>query len=240
MDPLPDSTDWLQTSLPLFAPLESSLRCEVCKEFYSNPVITTCSHTFCSLCVRRAISADGKCPACKAACQADKLLPNFAVREVVARWAEAREGALELARGAVGKAEEDEEAEIGKRGAKKRKAADLEVDGESGEEGARRTRSRVTRSSSQRGKGVVDEPFEVKDSEDESDVEFVPEGMVACPICSRHMKEEHVWGHLNSGNCPGEQHKASSARPTRSRYVMCDGLDMQLTDISIEHKIADF
>ncbi|KAF2273033.1 DNA repair protein rad18 [Westerdykella ornata] len=218
MEALPDSTDWLRTSLPLFAPLESSLRCEVCKEFYSNPVITTCSHTFCSLCVRRAISVDGKCPACKAACQADRLVPNFALREVVGRWVEAREAALELAMEGVGKGKvEGVEADISNAGMKKRKAGDMEVAGESGEEEGRRTRSRMTRSSSQRGKGVMDEPFEIKDSEDEGDAEFMPDGMVACPICSKHMKEEQVWGHLNNGSCPGEQQNPTGARSTRSR-----------------------
>src|SRR5215469_15342374 len=50
---LPDPTDWLNTSLPSFATLESALRCQVCKDFYDTPMITSCSHTFCSLCIRR-------------------------------------------------------------------------------------------------------------------------------------------------------------------------------------------
>jgi hypothetical protein len=95
---LPDSTDWLVTSLPAFEPLEAALRCEVCKEFYNNPVITSCTHTFCSLCIRRCIANDGKCPACKSACQADKLQPNIAVREIATKFQDARPRALELAR----------------------------------------------------------------------------------------------------------------------------------------------
>ena len=65
---LPDSTDWINTSLSAFEPLEAALRCEVCKEFYNNPVITSCHHTFCSICIRRCITADGKCTSCKAGC----------------------------------------------------------------------------------------------------------------------------------------------------------------------------
>ena len=83
---LPDSTDWIKTSLPAFEPLEAALRCEVCKEFYNNPVITPCNHTFCSICIRRCITSDGKCPSCKTGCSSDKLAPNIAVREVVMRF----------------------------------------------------------------------------------------------------------------------------------------------------------
>lgn len=201
---LPDSTDWLSTSLPAFEPLEAALRCEVCKEFYSNPVITPCSHTFCSICIRRCIASDGKCPSCKTGCSSDKLVPNIAVRKVVNRFQEARPKALEMAR-----ADKEEEAAI--TNGKKRKLDDTDVEEE---ENVRHTRSRRTRSRKHHDDGMDDAPIQVADSEDDGD-EFIPEGKAKCPICNKQMKAEQVYNHLDI--CPGQD--ASQGRGTRSRYV---------------------
>ncbi|KAF2658730.1 DNA repair protein rad18 [Lophiostoma macrostomum CBS 122681] len=206
---LPDSTDWISTSLPTFAPIEAALRCEVCKEFYENPVITSCSHTFCSLCIRRCISSDGKCPACKTVCSTDKLLPNYVVREVAIRFQEARPKALELARQDK---EKDETIASGGKAAKKRKFDDAAIEDESPR---RNTRSRTTRSS-QRSNDMRDVPIEVKDSEDEGDEEFVPEGFARCPMCQRPKKVEDMWQHTAS--CNGEPEPAAG-QSTRSRHA---------------------
>lgn len=95
---LPDSTDWLDTPLSLLAPLESSLRCQVCKDFFDTPVITSCSHTFCSLCIRRCLSTEGKCPTCRSGDQELKLRRNWLVQEILEAFKNARESALTLAR----------------------------------------------------------------------------------------------------------------------------------------------
>lgn len=92
-----DSTDWLSTSLPALARVEASLRCQVCKDFYETPMITTCSHTFCSLCIRRALSNDSKCPVCRAGEQEVKLRSNWSVEEAVESFKAARSAVLELA-----------------------------------------------------------------------------------------------------------------------------------------------
>lgn len=201
---LPDSTDWLSTSLPAFEPLEATLRCEVCKEFYTNPVTTSCSHTFCSLCIRRCTTPGGKCPICKASCSTDKLVPNIALREVVLRFQEAREKALELARG--DKAERDAISS-----GKKRKLEETDIEED---ENFRHARSRQTRTRSRRNEELDDARI-VADSEDDGDEEFLPEGMAKCPICSKQMKAEQVYNHLDV--CPGQD--ASQGRSTRSRYV---------------------
>lgn len=198
MEQLPDSTDWIRTSLTEFEPLEAALRCEVCKEFYENPVITTCSHTFCSLCIRRCLSHDGQCPACRSKCQADKLIANVTVREIVSRFRHARPRALELA-----KQSNDPTPSAG---SKKRKQDEAGI-GDSGSQ--RVTRARLARSSSQRGNGMPNSPLEVADSEDDGDGDFVPdelpEGMAACPQCNKAMKLELVWPHIGpGGDCPGE------------------------------------
>lgn len=201
---LPDSTDWIATALPAFEPLEAALRCEMCKEFYSNPVITSCSHTFCSICIRRSIAADGKCPSCRTALSSDKLAPNIAVREVVMRFQEARPKALELAR--VDK-EQESRSETGS--GKKRKIKDTDI--EDGED-VRQTRSRQTRRS-RRNAGSSDALVEIPDSGDDGDEDFLPEGMAKCPICNEAMKQELVFNHLDV--CTGQS--ASSGRSTRSK-----------------------
>lgn len=100
VDDVADSTDWLSTPLSGLAAVESALRCEVCKDFYKTPMITTCSHTFCSICIRRALSSDGKCPLCRAPDQELKLRSNWSMEETVESFTKARQSALDLARNA--------------------------------------------------------------------------------------------------------------------------------------------
>jgi DNA repair protein Rad18 len=176
----------------------------VCKEFLSNPVITSCSHTFCSICIRRCIASDGKCPSCKSACSSDKLTPNIAVREVVMRFQDARPKALDMARA-------DKEEKERPPSNNKRKLDDTDM--EDGEP-VRQTRSRQTRSKGRGDEGIDDAPIEIADSDDGDD-DFLPEGMAKCPICNTTMKAEQVYNHLDI--CPGQS--ASQGRSTRSRFV---------------------
>src|ERR1700753_3025579 len=103
-DGVADSTDWLSTPLATLTPLEASLRCQVCKDFFTPPMITSCSHTFCSLCIRRYLSQEGRCPACREPDQEIKLRRNWAVEELVATFASSRKGLLEFATAAAAKA----------------------------------------------------------------------------------------------------------------------------------------
>lgn len=142
---LPDSTDWLDTPLSLLAPLESSLRCQVCKDFFDNPVITSCSHTFCSLCIRRCLSTEGKCPACRSSDQELKLRRNWAVQELVETFGTARPQVLGVAREAKMRKGVMEGEEGDEPPPKKRKVASEEVEGLSREGQGRRTRSQSKR-----------------------------------------------------------------------------------------------
>lgn len=92
-----DSTDWLSTPLSSLSSLESALRCQVCKDFYETPMITSCSHTFCSLCIRRVLSSDSKCPLCRASEQEIKLRSNWSMEEAVEAFKKARSAVLDLA-----------------------------------------------------------------------------------------------------------------------------------------------
>lgn len=95
---VPDPTDWDDTKFPFLNPLDSALRCDICKDFYSSPVITNCSHTFCSVCVRRALHAEQICPICRTPEQEYRLRKNPAVQELVDAFLNARTKLLEAAR----------------------------------------------------------------------------------------------------------------------------------------------
>ena len=93
-----DPSDWLLTSLSQLGPVEQALRCQVCKDFFDTPMITSCSHTFCSLCIRRCLTIDGRCPACRTQDQAIKLRANSTVQELVDAFKSARPVVLQFGR----------------------------------------------------------------------------------------------------------------------------------------------
>ena len=115
-----DPSDWLQTSTPLIATIDAASRCQVCKDFYDTPMITSCSHTFCSICIRRCLTNDGKCPACRAPDQELRLRRNWTVQELVDGFKAARPALLNL-----GKTLTTANGEV-KDARDKRKAEDLE------------------------------------------------------------------------------------------------------------------
>lgn len=206
-----DPSDWLSTSMSFFAPVDSALRCQVCKEFYNTPMITSCSHTFCSLCIRRCLSADGKCPACRQSDQSSKLRINGAVQELVEAFKAARPQGLKLALKAIQGTEEDDEEGQPRR--KRRKVERQETNA------SPPTQTRQTRSSGRRINGAApSQDTIILDSEDDDVEEYHPEpepkepndGLVACPLCETRMKEHSVYAHLD--RCDGK------AAP-KSRYA---------------------
>lgn len=209
---VPDSTDWLNTPLAALADLESALHCQICKEFYDTPMITSCSHTFCSRCIRTSLSADGRCPACRASDQASKLRNNWQLQEVVSTFLVARPQAIKIAR------EERDKANDQAKKPTKRKRAILDSDGiVEAEKSGRTTRSKSRRTVA--SQGSQQDAIEVDDSEE--DGSFEPErpqddGLVACPLgCGKRMKIESVEPHLD--RCEDEKEaekKAKSRIPT--------------------------
>src|ERR1700761_4359065 len=85
-----DPSDFASTS-PLTVNFDQTLRCQICKDFFDPPMITSCCHAFCSLCIRQALSTDGRCPICRQGDQPSKLRRNWSVQEVVATWKDVRE-----------------------------------------------------------------------------------------------------------------------------------------------------
>lgn len=172
---VPDSTDWLSTPLTALAAVESSLRCQVCKDFFKTPMITSCSHTFCSLCIRRALSNDGKCPLCRASEQELRLRSNWSIEETVEAFVKARAATLDLARnGGSGKH------------ATKRKTAQDSV------EAGNASESKRLRSSARLRSARVETPVHSYQPEEDEivevfdDDEYVPEpGKRWCPVISQ-------------------------------------------------------
>ncbi|KAL9622202.1 MAG: hypothetical protein Q9160_003385 [Pyrenula sp. 1 TL-2023] len=207
-----DSSDWLSTPLSPLAPLDAALRCQICKDFFDTPVITSCSHTFCSLCIRRCLSSEGRCPACRTNDQELKLRRNWAVDELVATFVRGRTGLLTFARETLKRREEldnDEEPPSKKRRLRKTGSSEPRENGIT-------TLSRRTRSQGRRSAQPIpeddDEDFVVADSEEDEELEQTPrrkqsappppsDGLVECPGCRKRMKEEEVYTHLD--RCEG-------------------------------------
>lgn len=191
-----DSTDWLPTPLPKLSAVDSALRCQVCKEFFRTPMITSCSHTFCSICIRRCLNNDQRCPACRERDQELKLRPNKAMEELVDAFISARRQVLDFARN------------LGSQESPKRKLDDTEEILEGSPAKKMRSSRRVTRSSQ----------VTVLDS-DGDDEDYVPDkqspkdGKVGCPVCQgRFPSELAVSMHIDT--CTGEP--PSRNRPTTS------------------------
>ncbi|KAJ2781790.1 E3 ubiquitin-protein ligase rad18 [Coemansia javaensis] len=75
-DVLDDPSDWPAEHAHL-RELDRLLRCPVCKEYFATAMVTAaCSHTFCSLCIRRCLTQETKCPSCRAPLTEAEIRPN--------------------------------------------------------------------------------------------------------------------------------------------------------------------
>ena len=218
-----DSSDWLSTPLAPLSAVESGLRCQVCKDFYNTPMMTSCSHTFCSLCIRRCLTSDGKCPSCRTPDQELRLRRNWAIEELVTAFQAARPSILKL--GEEVKRIEAGGTIVGGHG-RKRKLEEVELEMRDGGS------DRITRSRSKRsptvtqdmgGDAQADKTMGHRDSargQDElkSVVSWsdsrTEENLSACPICGEEMKLEEVFPHLDIHQ-DGESSK-SPRKPARS------------------------
>ena len=154
-----DSSDWLNTPVAPLRSVEVALRCQVCKDFYNTPMITTCCHTFCSLCIRRCLTSDGKCPSCRSSDQEIRLRRNWAVQEIVDAFQQARPGIMKLGQDLL------EARQHSSLSSQKRKLDDAGIKEQAQESGQRRK----TRSQSQRSPPTQSEVrnLEVEDGQDE-------------------------------------------------------------------------
>ena len=87
LDDISEPSDWPQ---PEYQDLDRATRCSICKDFYEAPVITKCSHTFCSLCLQRYITINSSCPACRVTVALSETRRNHAVEDIVRQFKVAR------------------------------------------------------------------------------------------------------------------------------------------------------
>ncbi|KAK8052594.1 DNA repair protein rad18 [Apiospora rasikravindrae] len=181
-DDIADSTDWLTTPLPGLAAVEAALRCQICKDFYTTPMLTSCNHTFCSTCIRRALASDAKCSLCRSVQEVSKLRSNWSMEEAVLAFVKTRADLLALARKPPTVLVHTVEVPPAKRfrsSARKSKTRGAELTAEMARQEA----------------GFSVPPHSVPDQN-------YDDGLVACPICLERMKEAQVDRHLDS-SCPG-------------------------------------
>ncbi|KAJ2455002.1 E3 ubiquitin-protein ligase rad18 [Coemansia sp. RSA 2336] len=92
---LEDPTDWPQDFVHL-RQLDQQLRCPICKEYFVTAMAATeCGHTFCSLCVRRCLSQESKCPSCRAPLTEGELFPNRLIDSLVRTFKGGRQQLLD-------------------------------------------------------------------------------------------------------------------------------------------------
>ena len=224
-----DSTDWLGTPLSALMPVEQAFRCHVCKDFYTSPMITSCNHTFCSLCIRRCLSLDGNCPLCRTSDQESKLRGNWALREAVDAFVKSRPAIMLAARTQQGP-------DNTVLASPKRKAGQMEsmkdmedIQNENATNPSKRTRM-STRSSKTKAAeataAIMREEVDVPESKTDSmnyglgrlcnTSSLVAQGLMgpgtdlaACPICWARMKSWQVDKHIDT-SCPGSPQPAAA------------------------------
>ncbi|KAI8889000.1 hypothetical protein K501DRAFT_282449 [Backusella circina FSU 941] len=77
--------------------LDEHLRCPICKEFFDTAMIlSTCSHSFCALCIRRSLTAEQICPKCRKPSYENNLHNNYDLDNVVETWKQARAYLVDL------------------------------------------------------------------------------------------------------------------------------------------------
>ncbi|KAL2260602.1 hypothetical protein VTK26DRAFT_5338 [Humicola hyalothermophila] len=211
-DDVSDSTDWIGTPLAGLMAVEQAFRCHLCKDFYNSPMITSCNHTFCSICIRRCLSVEGKCPLCRASDQESKLRGNWALREAVDAFVKSRDDILRFAKAPTA---------AERSGSPKRKAADTEVSAEERQVSKRprmATRSSKTKAAEATA-AMMQAEYGSPETEDTGHSEPEPnDGLVACPICLTRMKPWQVDRHIDT-TCPGSpQPQNTSSTPSDNSF----------------------
>ncbi|KAM6967848.1 zinc-binding protein A33-like [Aplochiton taeniatus] len=60
--------------------LQEDLTCPVCRDLFNDPVLLSCSHSFCKECLNKAwLQGVNKCPVCRKNCKGETPIPNRAL-----------------------------------------------------------------------------------------------------------------------------------------------------------------
>lgn len=97
-DEISDPSDWLNTAFPPLFELDSMVRCHICKDFLTAPVVTQCGHCFCSLCIRKTIMSIRKCPLCNEEILESKLRKILLLDEISGWFTKVRRDLMYLVR----------------------------------------------------------------------------------------------------------------------------------------------
>lgn len=89
-----DPLDFKPTKIPKLFELDSLLRCHICKEFLSAPMLTSCGHTFCSVCIRKYLIHTPQCPICAKELRESNLSRNVLLEQVVISYKSVRDDLL--------------------------------------------------------------------------------------------------------------------------------------------------
>ncbi|KAJ1769787.1 E3 ubiquitin-protein ligase rad18 [Coemansia sp. RSA 1843] len=91
---LEDPGDW-PSSFPHLREIDQLLRCPICKEYFETAMVTSgCGHTFCSLCVRRCLTQETKCPSCRVVLTESDLRPSRIVDSLMRAFRSGRQALL--------------------------------------------------------------------------------------------------------------------------------------------------
>ena len=91
-----DPSDWAHSALPSLSQLDALQRCLICKDLLKVPVITSCNHAFCLLCIRQHLQIDSSCPLCKSEQFESNLKHVILLEELVACYRALRPDLLRL------------------------------------------------------------------------------------------------------------------------------------------------
>lgn len=89
-----EELDW-PTDIPIgkdISSFEENLLCPICQDFYNNPQILKCGHSFCSLCIRRHFDRSLNlitydiCPACREKSDSFDLRKNVPLANLVEKY----------------------------------------------------------------------------------------------------------------------------------------------------------
>lgn len=193
---LTDSSDWKSTDAPFMSGIENNLRCHICKEFMASPVLTSCYHTFCSLCIRSHLNEEDTCPACRTKIQSSSLRQNSVLVDLISLYKTHRKQLLSLL---AHKEQQDEATATPPQSDPSTAAAAETRPDEEKEEEEEDDAEEVRRSKRKRTE------VNYKDDEPQNDSDPV----TGCPVCGKRMRASEIQGeHIAQcldGNSYGEK-----------------------------------
>ncbi|XP_063243662.1 E3 ubiquitin-protein ligase RAD18-like [Bacillus rossius redtenbacheri] len=86
------------SSFPGLKTVDQHLRCGICYEYLRTAMITSCSHNYCSVCIRKSLQYRTQCPSCFEGTVETQLRNNRVLDELVRIFAEMRDDLIHCIR----------------------------------------------------------------------------------------------------------------------------------------------